>query len=488
MRISAPITVSALVVAGLVATGSGTNTTRSSTPDTAPEALLAASAGPAAADGTSGNADGAALSRTVGLLPVTPEAPRKLRAMTPLADGTPPFAGSVPLHDIALPATGGALGIPEIVLAAYRNAELALESSMPGCGLSWSLLAGIGRIESLHAGGGRTDAAGTTVTPIFGPALDGSLPGNEVIKAADGTAVRAIGPMQFLPGTWSLYAADGNGDGVADPHNVFDAALAAGKYLCSGGLNLRDPQQELRAVLRYNNSLSYAANVLSWSAAYRTGGTPSQVRISPDLIPPGTAPITTGPDMLAASGAAPTTTTTTEPPPNTVTILQPTEVMITIPGLPPIPCGIFCPRPVPKPPCDPQQVAPAQLPAPGDPAQSPIAPAQTYGANNGEPKDPRQQDQQQPDPRQPQQQPANCTPAQPDTAQPGAAQPMPAPNAQIPPGEAPRSDPEQTPEPGVADAPEPTQSEAATPPPAQGITLPFGIVIPLPAPAPAPQG
>ncbi|MEV4235989.1 MULTISPECIES: lytic murein transglycosylase [unclassified Nocardia] len=489
MRISAPITVSALVVAGLVATGSGTNATQSTTPDTAPEALLAASTGPDVADGTSGNTSEAALSRTVGLLPVTPEAPRKLRAMTPLADGTPLFAGSVPLHDIALPATGGALGIPEIVLAAYRNAELALESSMPGCGLSWSLLAGIGRIESLHAGGGRTDAAGTTVTPIFGPALDGSLPGNEVIKAADGSAVRAIGPMQFLPGTWSRYAADGNGDGITDPHNVFDASLAAGKYLCSGGLNLRDPQQELRAVLRYNNSLAYAANVLSWSAAYRTGGTPSQVSISPDLIPPGTAPITAGPDMLAASSAAPTTTTTKpELPPNTVIIPTPTEVMITIPGLPPIPCGIFCPRPVPKPPCDPQQVAPAQLPAPDDPAQSPIAPAQTYGAaENGEPKDPQQQNQQHPDQQQPQQQPANCTPAQPD-----AVQPAPAPNAQNPaqsPGETPQNTPEKTPEPGVADAPEPPPTEAATPPPAApGITLPFGIVIPLPGPVPAPQG
>ncbi len=504
MRISAPITISALIVAGLVATGSGTNVTRHNTPDTAPEALLATSGDAAAADGTSGNTSEAELSRTVGLLSVTPEAPRKLRAMTPLADGTPLFAGSVPLHDLTLPATGGALGIPEIVLAAYRNAELALESSMPGCGLSWNLLAGIGRIESLHAGNGRTDAAGTTVTPIFGPPLDGSLPGNEVIKAADGSAVRAIGPMQFLPSTWSLYAADGNGDGVADPQNVFDASLAAGKYLCSGGLNLRDPQQELRAVLRYNNSLAYAANVLSWSAAYRSGGTPSQVNISPDLIPPGSAPIKASPDILAASTTTPMATTTkTEVPSNTVIIQRPAEVMINIPGLPPIPCGIFCPRPVPKPPCDPQRVAPAQLPAPGDPAQAPIAPAptapapiapaQTYGAAySGEPKDPQQHDQQHPDQPQ-QQQPANCTPAQPDTAQPGATQPQPAPtpDAQIPaqpPSEGSQSAPEKTPEPGMPDAPEPAQTEAATPPPAPGITLPFGIVIPLPGPAPAPQG
>jgi hypothetical protein len=389
------------------------------------------------------------------------------------------FAGSVPLHDIALPVTGGALGIPEIVLAAYRNAELALESSMPGCGISWSLLAGIGRIESGHAGSGRTDAAGTTVTPIFGPALDGSLPGNEIIKAADGSAVRAIGPMQFLPGTWANYAADGNGDGVADPHNVFDAALAAGKYLCSGGLNLRDPQQELRAVLRYNNSMAYAANVLSWSMAYRTGGTPSQVNISPDLIPPGTAPIQAGPDMLAVSTTSPTTT---ELPPDTVTSTTPaapTEVMITIPGLPPIPCGIFCPPPAPKPPCDPQQVAPAQLPAPGDPAQPPAAPIpapmQTFGVGQAEPKDPAHPERIQP---------ANCTPVQPGAQpdQPGAQQDQPG----ATPAQAPEQALQSTPEPATTPEAAPEQpSPAATATPAPGITLPFGIVIPLPAPAPA---
>lgn len=38
---------------------------------------------------------------------------------------------------------------------------------------------------------------------------------------------RALGPMQFLPGTWSRYAADGDGDGKADVQNVFDASLAA---------------------------------------------------------------------------------------------------------------------------------------------------------------------------------------------------------------------------------------------------------------------
>ena len=45
--------------------------------------------------------------------------------------------------------------------------------------------------------------------------------------------------MQFIPSTWALYGADGNGDGVADPFNIFDAAAAAAHYLCRAGGNLQ---------------------------------------------------------------------------------------------------------------------------------------------------------------------------------------------------------------------------------------------------------
>ena len=149
-----------------------------------------------------------------------------------------------------------------MALNAYRNAERMMASAYPGCGISWNLLAGIGRIESMHANGGATDAAGSAVRPIYGPALDGTLPGNEVIELSRTTNrvvyARAIGPMQFLPGTWSRYASDGNGDGKADVQNVFDSTLAAARYLCSGGLNLRDQSQVMTAILRYNNSVAYA--------------------------------------------------------------------------------------------------------------------------------------------------------------------------------------------------------------------------------------
>lgn len=181
----------------------------------------------------------------------------------------------------------GALGIPRMALSAYRNAEQKMAVSAPDCGVSWNLLAGIGRIESGHAGGGAVDGRGTAVQPIYGPALDGTLPGNEVIISSSVgnrvTYARAMGPMQFLPGTWARYASDGDGDGLADPQNLFDSTLAAARYLCSGGLNLRDPSQVMAAILRYNNSMPYAQNVLGWASAYATG-------VVPVDLPPMTGP------------------------------------------------------------------------------------------------------------------------------------------------------------------------------------------------------
>ena len=183
--------------------------------------------------------------------------------------------------------TPGALGIPTMALSAYRNAERMMAIADPACGISWNLLAGIGRIESMHANGGATDARGTAIRPIYGPSLDGTLPGNEVIVQSSGagrvTYARAMGPMQFLPGTWARYASDGDGDGVADPQNLYDATLAAARYLCTGGLNLRDQSQVMAAILRYNNSMPYAQNVLGWAAAYATG-------VIPVDLPPITGP------------------------------------------------------------------------------------------------------------------------------------------------------------------------------------------------------
>ena len=45
---------------------------------------------------------------------------------------------------------------------------------------------------------------------------------------------RAVGPMQFIPSTWSIVGVDADGDAKRNPQDVDDAALATAVYLCSG--------------------------------------------------------------------------------------------------------------------------------------------------------------------------------------------------------------------------------------------------------------
>lgn len=251
------------------------------------------------------------LAGAVGASAPSPITPVRNSAVTPLAAVEPsPGAGSgvsvvavtktptafhiAAANGSAPPAvvvnSPGTLRIPAMALSAYRNAERMMAAAYPACGVSWNLLAGIGRIESMHANGGATDARGTAVRPIYGPALDGTLPGNEIIvqsRTADRvTYARAMGPMQFLPGTWSRYASDGDGDGKAEVQNLFDSSLATARYLCSGGMNLRDQADVMAAILRYNNSVAYARNVLGWAAAYATGVVPVDLPPISGPVPP----------------------------------------------------------------------------------------------------------------------------------------------------------------------------------------------------------
>lgn len=267
VRRSSLIALTGLVPAGLVAvTAAATDATTTSTaavehdlPGVDPEAAPELVAAPQAVD--------------------IAEVAHAEARQSPSAD---PVVKTVALPDdrasADLPA--GPLGIPGIAVAAYQSAEEQLAVENPHCGMSWSLLAGIGRVESTHAYG-KADADGNPIKAVYGPVLDGSLYGNNVIYDSDsgeldglGGYDRAIGPMQFLPETWHRYAADGNGDGVADPQNLFDAALTAGRYLCDGGLNMRDLSQQSKAILRYNNSMAYVANVMAWSGSYSSGLAP----------------------------------------------------------------------------------------------------------------------------------------------------------------------------------------------------------------------
>jgi hypothetical protein len=222
---------------------------------------------------------------------------------------------------------GDASGIPGTVLAAYQKAARDLAMSMPGCHITWPLLAGIGKVESGHASGGKVDANGNTRGKILGPVLDGG-PGTAAIAdtdqgAYDGNTAwdRAVGPMQFIPGTWNAFGADGNGDGLKDPHNVFDASRAAGDYLCAGGANLSDPQGLVQAVLRYNHSMDYVSTVLRWMQTY-----------SKDTVTiPDKPGVIDTPDDDGNNGDDRDTTRTTASPSTTAPTTAPTTVPTTVP-------------------------------------------------------------------------------------------------------------------------------------------------------------
>ena len=167
--------------------------------------------------------------------------------------------------------------IPGLFLDAYRAAASAMAELDPGCGLRWTALAGVGRIESNH--GRSTEAelslAGDISPPIIGVPLDGNN-GTAFVPDTDrglldGDAVfdRAVGPMQVIPSTWRIVARDGNGDNVEDPNNVFDAAMTAATYLCRAapaGLTADDGL--LAAFFSYNHSEAYSLTALHWSKVY----------------------------------------------------------------------------------------------------------------------------------------------------------------------------------------------------------------------------
>jgi hypothetical protein len=220
----------------------------------------------------------------------------------------------------------GRLGLNGTMLRAYMEAAEALADTQPNCHLHWSLLASIGRIESNHARGGRLDTEGNTVPKILGPVLNGG--GFAAIADTDGGRWdgdarwdRAVGAMQFIPSTWEGYASDGNGDGVRSPHNVFDATVAAGKYLCSGGMDLSKPQDRATAVFRYNHSNSYVATVLAWADAYARGVNP----MASDPVFPDTDAIASGPPSLGDQLPKPTPSTNTPKPPTTSTSTPPSS-------------------------------------------------------------------------------------------------------------------------------------------------------------------
>ena len=199
-------------------------------------------------------------------------------------------------------ATSSDFGIPAPALAAYQRAETVINAADPSCRLPWALLAAIGRVESNHGqfGGSTVGADGVVTPPIIGSALDGSSGTTKIPDTDDGsldqdtTWDRAVGPLQFIPSTWSSVGVDADGDAIRNPQDIDDAALAAAVYLCSGNDDLSTLDGQRSAIFRYNHSASYVTLVLSIMSDYgsslgsvATVGFPTTV---PGIVTPPSTP------------------------------------------------------------------------------------------------------------------------------------------------------------------------------------------------------
>jgi hypothetical protein len=144
----------------------------------------------------------------------------------------------------ASPSAAARTDIPGGYLRLYRRAA----GRCPG--LSWSVLAAIGKVESDH---GRS-----------------RLPG---VRSAWNQA-GAAGPMQFGIGrgragnAWARFGRDFDRDGHTSVHDPGDAIPAAADYLCAHGA----PRRLDRALYAYNHSEAYVAKVKVIAARYRAPG------------------------------------------------------------------------------------------------------------------------------------------------------------------------------------------------------------------------
>lgn len=190
------------------------------------------------------------------------------------SDVTPLVEPDVEVVDDWVSRIASATGIPERALSAYALAHVSIDQVEPECGLDWTTIAAIGAIESGHGSHGDSElAADGFVRPaILGPALDGD--GFAAIRDTDGGVLdgdtrwdRAVGPMQFIPSTWDMWGIDANGDGVADPHHIDDAAHAAAMYLCASG-PMTSPEGWREAVFSYNHDNAYVDKVATIANGY----------------------------------------------------------------------------------------------------------------------------------------------------------------------------------------------------------------------------
>ncbi|MGH9067913.1 MAG: transglycosylase SLT domain-containing protein, partial [Acidimicrobiales bacterium] len=133
---------------------------------------------------------------------------------------------------------GPVAGLPPAMLGLYRRAS----ATCPG--LSWTVLAAVGTIES---------ANGTSAAP-------------GVHSGANSAG--AEGPMQFEPATFASYALPVPPGGAVPPtpYDPTDAVYAAARDLCTNGAGTATGLPA--AVFAYNHDHAYVHQVLTLAAGY----------------------------------------------------------------------------------------------------------------------------------------------------------------------------------------------------------------------------
>jgi soluble lytic murein transglycosylase-like protein len=148
------------------------------------------------------------------------------------------LAARIAALNAAVDATGAqrvATARASVVPPAFKR--LYVDAARTCSGMSWTLLAAVGQVESGHGANTNTSYAG------------------------------AQGPMQFMPATFAAYAVDGDRDGDKDIHDPADAVFSAAHYLCANGAG-RGGQALERAIWHYNHAEWYVQLVLKLAGQY----------------------------------------------------------------------------------------------------------------------------------------------------------------------------------------------------------------------------
>ena len=165
----------------------------------------------------------------------------------------------------------------------YARMPTRSSPSRAACKVGWTTLAGhrLGRVPARHhrrpdarrrrALRRRRSSARRSTARTFAAIRGDARRARPGTATRPGTTPSARSSSSRRPGRPG--ARDGDGDGIADPNDLDDAAAAAARYLCADGHDLTTGAGWADAVFAYNHAQSYVDSVYAAASAYaeRTG-------------------------------------------------------------------------------------------------------------------------------------------------------------------------------------------------------------------------